>query len=1649
VKLDTADLGYLTDHRIGASIVFPAAGYIEMALATAREMFGNVPAVLEDIEFQKFLPLDEKTFCRAQVVLDPDLSEFNIYARPDASENSWDLHARGCVREGGRAAPARFDLGSTRARCPHALEKDECQRIFASMGLNYGPAFQGIVRLWRGGGEALAEIHTPDSVTGQLSDYRLHPAVLDACFQSALAVLSAEAVSSRSKGRAFVPVRIERIRFHSSPSDKFFAVARVKEFNAIGLTVDIDLVDEASNLHAEVRGLVCRQTEQRASGLHGALYEYQWQLKPLAAPRSPRVSDHLPPLDELVPILQHESDRLQKRFDRTRFQAEFHAMSRAAAAAYIVRALRTLGFTSQSFASTPIETLAGRLGLAPQYWKWLRLMSKELTAAELASTEDPGRLWKAAWDQFPECQVELMLDKLCGENLPAVLKGEIDPLGLIFPEGGMTAAEQLYQDSPTIRPNNLLAQKALIEIVRRLPEGKMLRILEIGGGTGGMTSFLLPALKEYNTEYVFTDVSPSFIANAQRRFAQYPFVQYRTLDIENDTVEQGFEPHSFDLIIAADVLHATRDLRKTIGRVKHLLASGGRLMLLEVTRPWLNMTLVFGLLRGWWLFEDEDVRTDEPSLSQERWKSLLREAGFDSISGFADGPDAETAQHSLMLARGPQQTSLSPAVARHPAEARVWLIFADGGTADRSSTGAQLALHLEALGDRVIQARFGTDFSRNGRSEFTIRDDKPNDMRRLLDAISRDTPRLAGILHFGSLDTETSEEMTSESLVGSARLGYIGVLHLLQALASTEGLAIDAIWLVTRSAQPIENRTAPLELAQSPLWGLGRVAIAEYQNLRCRLVDLATCSPQEIKALAEELDAGDDTEDEIALHGELRFVHRLLPVSLATLHGTGRQSAQSGEPFGIELRQPGAMDSLSPRPLVRRAPKPDEIEVEIAATGLNFKDLMTAMGMVPKDAITDDTGGRLLGLECAGRVVAVGDDVTEFAVADEVVVVAPRTLATHITIDRRFAAQKPRHLSLEQAATIPIAFVTAFYALHTLAGMRRGERVLIHSAAGGVGLAAVQLALQAGATVFATAGSPEKRQLLSALGATHVMDSRSLAFADEVLDITAGEGVDIVLNSLAGEAIDKSLSVLRPFGRFVEIGLIDIYKNRRIGMRALRKNISLFAVDLSRVFDQKSDLPQSLLREAVGRFGADGLKPLAHRVFPATRVADAFRTMAQAKHVGKLIVSVKDMEGIRLERVPRSATIDPKGSYLITGGLGGFGLAIAERLARGGAGHIVLASRSAASSSVQTAIASMRQPGVEITTCQMDVTKLEDVQRAIAIAQKVAPLRGILHAAMVLDDAPIERLTEQRMWQAMAPKIMGAWNLHSLTADMALDFFVMFSSFTSIVGNLGQANYVAGNAFLDMLAYYRRSRGLPALTVNWGNVGGAGYVARNKDAAERLERIGTTAMPIAETLDLLEDLMAGDAVQVGVAQLDWNEVGQLMGDRIPARLAGLRSEAGTQTDRSTSDARLREILAADGAVLPSLLEGYIRDHLARAIGASPARIDVHQSLLSLGLDSLIAVEVRNRINADLGMNVPLAKIIQSESINALASYIAERLLERRRGESSAPVFTGAAVDSTGEELGSLENEATLVAPIRGGVAHRQLEASETNHAAAE
>ena len=556
-----------------------------------------------------------------------------------------------------------------------------------------------------------------------------------------------------------------------------------------------------------------------------------------------------------------------------------------------------------------------------------------------------------------------------------------------------------------------------------------------------------------------------------------------------------------------------------------------------------------------------------------------------------------------------------------------------------------------------------------------------------------------------------------------------------------------------------------------------------------------------------------------------------------------------------------------------------------------------------------------LATKLAGIVRAIGPDVTHVAPGDHVFGLAVFGLATHTIARAGDVRRIPSGLTFEAAATLPVVFMTAWHALRNVARLRKGERVLVHAGAGGVGMAAIQIALHLGAEVIASAGSPGKRALLKTLGVNHVIDSRRGDFAEAVLDLTDGKGVDVVLNALAGEAIPMGLACLAEFGRFIEIGKRDIYQNARIPLRPLRNNASFHVVAMDAVFHGDEQLTREMLEEISALVEEGALRPLPFRAFPASRIDSAFRLMAGGKHIGKVVVAFPTPFVPRRGELPGPGfEVKPEGCYLITGAFGGYGKVLARWLVDCGARHLVLTSRSGASSpEAGKFVADLEKRGVEVRVVRADVGAPNDVRRLFAeINSGAQPLRGVFHLAMVIDDAPLAALTPERMRTVLEPKAQGAWLLHEATREMDLDCFVMFSSVSSVFGNPAQGNYSAANAFIDSLAHHRQALGLPALTVNWGVLGGEGYVARNERVADFLARQGTMAISPNEATALLESFLRAGSAQAIAIRVDWAKWRQffrgMQANPLLERIfAGLESEESTG---ATSDWRNRIDAAA-------------------------------------------------------------------------------------------------------------------------------------------
>ncbi len=897
-----------------------------------------------------------------------------------------------------------------------------------------------------------------------------------------------------------------------------------------------------------------------------------------------------------------------------------------------------------------------------------------------------------------------------------------------------------------------------------------------------------------------------------------------------------------------------------------------------------------------------------------------------------------------------------------------WLIFAD-----KSSVSNHLVSQLESRGETCYLVHEGSGFARQSERSWQVAPLHADEMKQLLADVSAESKHpLRGVLHLWGLDDSFNDHMDIDAIHSMEARNCASVLHLVQALTA-QGEMRPRLWLVTRGAQSIDGVTVVNPIATT-LWGLGNVIALEQPGLNCTRIDLDPVEETQDVLFHEIWEP--DNEDQVAIRGNHRYVARLVQCQKGNAAKTKKQ------PVTLTINERGTLDNLVIQPMQRKGPGDGEVEIEVYATGLNFRDVLNVLGMYPGDPGP-------LGGECTGKITAVGQGVTDFQIGEDVIALAANSFSSYVTVRAERVFHKPANLSYAEAVTIPIVFLTADYALNYYSQMKPGERVLIHAAAGGVGMAAVQLAQRAGAEIFGTAGSAEKRSLLQSLGVEHIMNSRTLEFADQIMESTNGEGIDIVLNSLAGEFIPKSLSVLREGGRFVEIGKTDIWDQDRV--EKLNPTLRYFILYLGEILETNPELIRERMLKLLADFEQGVLKPLPQTLYPLEKSVDAFRFMAQAKHTGKIVLT-QNQAG------PAHVAIRPDVTYLITGGLGGLGLAYARWLVEQGARYLALLGRSEPSPHVQESLREMESMGAELYTAQVDVSQVNQLQDALNhISEQMPPLRGILHAAGVLDDGILQEQTWARFETVMAPKVDGGWNLHQLTMNIPLDFFILFSAGGTLLGSPGQSNYAAANAFLDGLAHYRLGHELCALSINWGAWAEVGMAARTKDKNQRRwASEGIHLIDPREGVQVLESLINYHRAQVAVLPINWSNFNQgehrrLLSPILKQLVKNPLPSFGA--DHVSQISFLEELKSTPPDEQWKFLLQFVQGEVIRVLGLDQfAALNIRQGLTDIGMDSLMAVELSNRLQKALERRLPSTLTFEYPTIEALTNYLATEIL---------------------------------------------------------
>ena len=1579
---------YLTDHRVFETVIFPGAAFLEMALSAGGHASQSEGIVLEDVVMKNPLLLDGRKNKTIQLVLTPIKNQhyqFEIYSGYNAArlhEQGWTAHASGTLMGvssiSEMESPLETDFQSSSPGT--AIDIEAFFQRLKHLGIDYGPRFRGLKQILKDGqGRAIGRVTVPPMLGG-VENYRMHPALLD----SALQVLGGLFVDDHVDN-VYLPFSIERFQWYRSADTELTVIASRDQSSNKTLSAHVTLLNPDKQVVAALKGVQMRAATQQflfnigKESLRDCLYEVAWRSQarfgdldaPGFIPDPQRIATRLlPNLRKLLnnQVLKNYSS-LIPRLERLSL-------------AYMLQALDQLGWTFEPGEEFTLQTVTHRLGVVPEHHRFLRHLLHILCEENIVETNsdrwivlqrlpkaDPNPQLHHLLSDSKHIQAELALVQRCGEDLSNVLCGAVDPVQLVFPAGELTATTRLYSESPASVAFNKLISEVVALVIERIPDQRGIRILEVGAGTGGTTSHLLNQLPANQTQYCFSDVGALFLKKAKKRFEAYAFVDYQTLDIEKAPADQGFTPRRQDLIIAANVLHATEDITKTLQHIKQLLAPGGLLILLEGTARHRWVDLIFGLLEGWWRFKDRKLRPDHPLLSPYQWRQVLQANGFYSIAVLPPPEEEANPKQAAILAR-----STKPTAKRQKTKTRGWLVLSD-----KQEVGGHVAEQLRARGDVCVV------YKSSSRSV--------QDYKRLIKQITNETV-LYGVIHCWALDCPDTATIAVDSLDGIGQKGCGTLIGLVQALTAANFSSHPRLWIVTRGAQAVFHSNTSLPgLGQAPLWGLGKVITLEHPELQCTRVDLDPDASlkQQAVTLYLEVMAG-DPEDQVAVRQNKRYIARLQASS--QLKEGQAKLVVPHEPFRLTVTRRGSLDSLTLVPVVRSKPKPGEVEIEVKATGLNFLDVVAALDLIPDqvDGVSQHPIKAMnhLGEDCAGVITAVGKEVDGLAVGDPVIAVTSGAFSQYLTVKINQVITKPKNLSFEEAASIPSNFLTAYQALYRVAKIKANDSILIHAGTGGTGMAAIQIAQKAGAEVFATA-SPSKWEKLREMGVSHIMNSRTTKFAETIMQKTGGRGVDIILNSLtSGDFVAKSLSVLSKGGRFIEIAKRGVWSSAEVA--ASRPDVAYTTIDLIRILQEQPAGFKTLLSEIGEQFESGVLHVLPLTLFKLPEIVDAFRYMQQAKHIGKIVVSQQSLTST-------SSYLPADASYMITGGLGELGLLIAQWLVHQGAKHLVLVSRRAPNETLRKQIETLEQGETQISVVEADVTDYDAMDRVLQDKDPSLPLRGIIHAAGVVDDATINKQTWKKFSRVMAPKVQGAWILHQLTKEADLDFFILLSSVASLLGIPGQANHSAANAFLDGLAHYRQSIGLPGQSIHLGAVSRIGEAAeRGADVAGKKQ--GIKPISPKQVLLTLDHLVRNPkVVEIGLVDLDWTNTSGWLQWSESRFLANWRRYFTAPISQNESN-----FLDRLKAVIPTGRRRMFVDHLqqqiARVLGiASPQTIDVRKGFFELGMDSLTSVELRNLLQRSLGRSLATTAILDYPTIESLVDHLLNELFPKDLGKN--------------------------------------------------
>ena len=1563
----------LAEHVVDGRSILPGSGFIEIAISAASQLYGQSRVEITNLEIVRPLELSESRLIELSTMVSRETGDLEIRSRERLSEDDWTIHAVARVRKltasEVRPVPALPQIDVTAE-----IDAKKAYGIAANFGLDYGPHFQ-LMQQTTCRGDRLIEVSLAEPATPAhpMLRYNLNPVSVDAVFHGLVALF--DWFSGDHRGAPYIPVRFGQIRIDRTGATIRRAVIEIDRLSPTSIKAKFHLFDADGERVASLEDCRFRRTYLKQRKALGALsFHYEALSSSVAGRALPSVAAAVSADSCFAQLPETGLDNETLLFNAAIMRA-LHDMASALAG----------GKTSLTSADLPVDP-----ALRPFLFNGLHLL------ADAGFIDQQG----GEWIIDPECALppvaEILGDlyKECPDRaVEAVLINDVyrEVLDrLAEPEAGTDAGDEgsLKRDhflsEATLEHQEIhsVAARSRITILLdglrawlgKRPSKASLRILELGSTSVGLSRGLAEVAADHGARLAIYEPDGALRHRLELAFEDQPHVSI-------------FSREELSAIASADVvLSASSQFRNLIetdfaSEKGAGVLAGAQALLAAVEAPALFHDFVSGLSEGWFTRSQTAEFPIGALANASDWRAILSNIGFAEadvvLREMTGGPvitiETKAAASAASEISDATYATQNPVLLVHDGR-----IFTDALSAAAEGQGFPSFEILAASGDLAADKEaFIKRFERHA--------DAPLDVIYLSPTVDA----------AGDASAVLQDNVLILSAFALALADYRG--------SRTKEPAPIRLLVSAPGGAPVSDRPAA-DPVNSGLWTFLRVLRNEFDFLDVQSIDSGALrrDPAQLLADVAAICAPGVANREwcVSTDGisvlELRAVPGAMP--------TANTVTTTFDAAVIRQQTPSQVSSIRWESCDVPAIGPDDVLVQVAATGLNFRDVMWAMGLLPEEALEDGFAGASIGMEFSGRVVAVGGNVDDLAIGDPVMAIAAAAFATHVVVKRAGVAKLPSGVDPVAAASIPVVFLTAYYAIIELARSRPGETILIHGAAGGVGLAALQVAKHAGLKVIATAGTQEKRRFVEMLGADYIFDSRSLSFVNDVLAVTGGEGVDVVLNSLFGEAMEQSLSLVKPFGRFLELGKRDYYADSKIGLRPFRRNVSYFGIDADQLLVLHPALSRRMLSEIGVLFEEGVFSALPYRAFDHDEIGDAFRLMQNAGHIGKIVVLPPKAGVDRVaSRASRKMFVDSEGVHLVVGGIGGFGLVAAEWLVEKGARHVALCSRrGVADAETSAAIERWRLAGVVAHLFACDVTKETDVAKMLSAIRKIGPLKSVVHAAMVLDDALISNLNRERNQPVIDVKAKGAAILDRLTRVDKLDNFILFSSVTTLVGNPGQANYVAANGFLEGLARARRGAGLPGLAVGFGAISDAGYLARNTDVGQRLDRrLGKTAIGSREALQCVEDYIASapdsvEAAVVMVSEFDWGAahhlrvVGESLFEVVMRRASHHASGAeGGEIDLAAMIEGKAQTEAQD------ILFDVVAQEIANILRVSRESISKESVLKEIGLDSLMAVELGLNFEQNTGFDMPLSSLAD----NATVGDITRRLYEKVRTRS--------------------------------------------------